>query len=336
VVPIMEGALSGSDGWFAHGTGAQRPMRLVTLAAVAVTTMGAALPIAAQATLQVTRNVNLRRDPSTTHPRILLLRPPDEVDLLDTVTVNGFRHVVTEEDDSGWVWGRNIRLVRPQPFPSGAIADSISTGWEHPPGTTRWFISGVDSCGPTGSGAGDTATNRRKNREDVPAAYHTARFPALTRLPSPQSAPRNRGQWTPAQLQVIAPYEGAAVSVIGYIVAIKPQTWGSGESTNCHRHAAPLVDWHVALVAQAGQGEVSAVVVETTPRVRRRHSGWTVARLSSWLDAPNQVRIGGWLMFDPQHPDHLGKYRQTLWEIHPITSIEVWRDSAWVDLDSLP
>jgi hypothetical protein len=332
----MEGALSGTDGWFAHGTGAQRPMRLVTLAAVAVATMGAALPLAAQATLQVTRNVNLRRDPSTTHPRILLLRPPDEVDLLDTVTVNGFRHVVTEEDDSGWVWGRNVRLVPPQPFPSGEIADSISTGWEHPPGTTRWFVSGVDSCGPTGSGAGDTATNRRKNREDVPAAYHPARFPALSRLPSPQSAPRNRGQWTPAQLQVIAPYEGAAVAVIGYIVAIKPQTGGSGESTNCHWHAAVEVDWHIALVNQAGQGEASAVVVETTPRVRRRHSGWTVARLSPWLDAPNQVRIGGWLMFDPQHPDHLGKYRQTLWEIHPITRIEVWRDSAWVNLDSLP
>jgi hypothetical protein len=41
-------------------------------------------------------------------------------------------------------------------------------------------------------------------------------------------------------------------------------------------------------------------------------------------------------MFDHQHPDHLGKYRQTLWEIHPITGIEVWRDSGWVDLDSLP
>ena len=280
MVPIMEGAQSGTDGWFAHGTGAQRPMRLVTLAAVAVATMGAALPLAAQATLQVTRNVNLRRDPSTAHPRILLLRPPDEVALLDTVTVNGFRHVVTEEDDSGWVWSRNVRLVPPHPFPSGAIADSISTGWEHPPGTTRWFVSGGDSCGPTGSGGGDTATNRRKNREDVPAAYHPASFRAVTRLPSPQPAPRSRAQWTPAQLQVIAPYEGAAVSVIGYIVAIKPQTGGSGESTNCHRHAAPLVDWHLALVNQAGLGR----------RVRwwwrRRHECGAGIQDGRWRDCP--------------------------------------------------
>jgi hypothetical protein len=309
-------------------------MRLASLAAAAIAIVWAA-PVAAQ-TLLVTRDVNLRRDPSTAHPRIILLRPPDEVDLLDTVTMNGYRHIVTEEDDSGWVWSHNVRLLVPQPLPSGAVADSISPGWAHPPGTTGWFVNGVDSCGPTGSGGGDTATNRRKNREDAPAVYHPATFLAVTKLPYPHSAPRSRAWWTPAQLQVITPYEGAAVSVIGYIVAIKPQTRGSGESTNCHLLQSAEVDWHIALVSQSGQGEASAVVVETTPRVRRRHPRWTVPRLSPWLDSPNRVRIGGWLMLDPQHPDHVGKYRQTLWEIHPITRIEVWRDSAWADLDSLP
>jgi hypothetical protein len=50
------------------------------------------------------------------------------------------------------------------------------------------------------------------------------------------------------------------------------------------------------------------------------------------------VRINGWLLFDPQHTNHLNKYRNTLWEIDPITKIEVWDEDAekWVDLDDLP
>jgi hypothetical protein len=78
------------------------------------------------------------------------------------------------------------------------------------------------------------------------------------------------------------------------------------------------------------------VVIETTPRVRRRHPAWTVARLRPWVDADSAVRISGWLMLDPEHRNHLNKYRGTLWEIHPILRIEVQRDSTWVSLDKLP
>jgi len=48
------------------------------------------------------------------------------------------------------------------------------------------------------------------------------------------------------------------------------------------------------------------------------------------------VRISGWLMLDPEHRNHLNKYRGTLWEVHPITRIEVQQDSTWVLLDKLP
>ena len=43
------------------------------------------------------------------------------------------------------------------------------------------------------------------------------------------------------------------------------------------------------------------------------------------------------LLFDPQHTNHLKKYRSTLWEIHPITKIEVWDTDTekWVDLDDV-
>jgi expansin (peptidoglycan-binding protein) len=31
----------------------------------------------------------------------------------------------------------------------------------------------------------------------------------------------------------------------------------------------------------------------------------------------------------------LNKYRETLWEVHPITKIEVFKGGKWVNLDSL-
>jgi hypothetical protein len=46
-------------------------------------------------------------------------------------------------------------------------------------------------------------------------------------------------------------------------------------------------------------------------------------------DSPDPVRISGWLLLDPVHKGHLGVYRSTLWEIHPITKIEVFKNGQW-------
>ena len=42
-----------------------------------------------------------------------------------------------------------------------------------------------------------------------------------------------------------------------------------------------------------------------------------------WLTGDDPVRISGWLMLDPEHRNHLNRYRNTLWEIHPLTKVEV-------------
>ena len=97
------------------------------------------------------------------------------------------------------------------------------------------------------------------------------------------------------------------------------------------------------LTAQNGQSENVAVIAETTPRLRQQHPNWTVNRLKPWTEnigtAFNRqpVRTRGWLMLDPKHQDMINNgLRSTLWEIHPITQIEVFQDGQWVDLDSLP
>ena len=325
-----------------------RPSRCAVFALLLVLiAFPASLALAQEAV--VTRNVNLRRDPSTNKPPIRLLVPPDTVDLLEPEQTSGYYHVRTEDREEGWVWGSNIRVLSggepsptsphtaPAPAPSGdgTAATTVAPDWEKPTPKQTTFTSEGKRCGPSGDG-GDRPTNLLKNRTDVPGGVHDVTWGAVASLPYPRPAPKHRSDWTAEQMAVIQPFEGIAVRVIGYLVALKPQTGGSGESTNCHWTKASQVDWHMALVKSVGDGEKDAIVVETTPRVRQAHPKWTPIRLPPWVNTDAPVRITGWLMLDPEHTNHLGKYRMTLWEIHPITMIEVFQNGAWVALDKLP
>ena len=79
-----------------------------------------------------------------------------------------------------------------------------------------------------------------------------------------------------------------------------------------------------------------AVVVEASPRLREQHTQWTTTVLRQLVGTDTQVRISGLLMLDQEHPEQIGKTRGTLWEIHPITKIEVFKNGQWIDLDDLP
>lgn len=291
-------------------------------------------------TVEVTRNVNLRPSPSTQQAAIRTLRPPDEAQLLDTARVNNYYHVRTEADEEGWVWSPNVHVVvdtatedlapllsAESIVPSSTISDT----WTKPTPNKTTFTSHGVTCANAGK-AGDSETNLLKNRTDSATSYHPVTFDAIAQLPYPKAKP-HRHDWQQQQLDSIAPFEGVPLAVTGYLVALKPQTSGSGESTNCNMTGATETDWHIALVKAAGDGEATSVVVETTPRVRKKHPQWTIAHVGPLVDTDTLVRISGWLMLDPEHRNHLRKYRSTLWEIHPITRIEVLRGGQWINLD---
>ena len=64
------------------------------------------------------------------------------------------------------------------------------------------------------------------------------------------------------------------------------------------------------------------------------HSNWDISTMQTLLDNRPKVRISGWLLLDPFHPDHITKgIRGTLWEIHPIMEIEVQQNGQWIKLD---
>jgi hypothetical protein len=297
----------------------------------------------------IKRRATLRSDPSTQRPPIATLMPQEDVELIDTSPRSGYYHVRTSEGEEGWVYSRNIEIVlavavtgpaavpvrrsRQPPAEGGGVSSAISPDWDKPEPNETTFNGPDGFCGATGDG-GDTVTNRRKNRTDVAAQYHEVTWSALQALPYPVAA-RSLTDWTPEQLAQIQPFQGIPVSVVGFIAKIKVEDRGSGESTNCHFTNSDEVDWHIPLVEQQGDGEATAIVVETTPRVRQLHPNWTAAVLAPWVNSGSPVRISGWTMLDPEHRAHLGKFRSTLWEIHPITRFEVFKDGQWVNLDEL-
>jgi hypothetical protein len=93
-------------------------------------------------------------------------------------------------------------------------------------------------------------------------------------------------------------------------------------------------DFHLWMVASPDDDRSTSMVVEVTPRIRANHLEWDIEAIRDLVRNKYRVRISGWLMLDPDHPDQVGKTRGTMWEIHPIMKIEVNRSGAWGELDS--
>jgi len=306
--------------------------------------------------VEVKRNVNLRHDPSIQNDPITLLRPPSKLELLEPEKTAGYYHVRSQDGDEGWVWGKNIRLVESTALVSEttttATAQHISPSWQKFIPEQTIFNGTEGTCPANGDGS-DPAQYILKNRGDVPPTYHDVTFNAVDELPFPgkggnAKAPANRRNWLPKHFAITDPYESIPIRVEGFIKVIRDQkksTPGKGEGTNCGFVTLGNIDAHIALLKKNSDPESKAIVVEWTPRFTRAHANWISEKLGTWINTGKRVRISGWLMIDPNHLNHitgvmingqLRKFRHTLWEIHPITRIEVWKDGAFVDMDDIP
>src|SRR5262249_36831087 len=146
-------------------------------------------------TATVTRNVNLRPDPSTDNDPIEKLKPPARVQLVEPDPTDGFYHVTASDGQEGWVWAKNVSVETPSSTGGNgttgeAPADSISTEWEKPDPQSSVFHGEEGDCQETGDG-GDADTNIRKNRIDIPVSYHPVTWSAINNTPFPQGAPRS-------------------------------------------------------------------------------------------------------------------------------------------------
>jgi hypothetical protein len=285
----------------------------------------------------VKRASNLRPDPSSAQKPIGKLQPSDEVEVLDSEPTNGYYHVRTDDGKEGWIWGKALRVVDEEQklafsgTLSGQPADSISDQWDKPTPAKTALLGVEGSCPWNGDGS-DPGTFVLKNRSDVSTSYHDVKWAAIHDLAFPKDTTL-RKNWSPGNISEIQRYEGVPIRTVGYIVAVKPQANGSGEGTNCHFNKSADTDVHIALVGEQGDAERNSVVIEITPRLLKAHPKWNKSTLAPYLNTDSPVRISGWLMLDPDHRNHLNKYRYTLWEIHPITMIEVMEDGQWKPID---
>lgn len=286
-------------------------------------------------TATVSRNLVLRKEPSKTATALRSLEKYEEIEILDLTPKNEYLHVETEDDLDGWVLAKYVHTVPNAGEQDVAAAlektkeaTALSASAPKPQPHSVDFILDGKTCGPDGSGdKRDKGTNLRKNRIDIPTSYADIQWSVIATLPLPKpvskSLPKSRENFTADQLGEIEKIEGQAVRTVGYIVANKPQA-SNAESCNCGWKGEKATDWHIALVENVGDGEKTSVVVEPTPRIKINHPKWKPSVLKPWVNSDRPVRISGWLLFDPSHNNHMGKYRNTLWEIHPITKIEVW------------
>jgi Bacterial SH3 domain len=297
--------------------------------------------LAAAQTAVVRHNVNLRPDASTDHDPIETLKRGAQLTLIEPDPTDGYYHVTAPDGQTGFVWGRNIRVQQgvPAPTPTPTPTSTPTPGPSATPTPSPTpgdlfsqlmaarktavgqplVINGTQVCGPEGdtSDANAQALNDNKNRTDVPGTsdYVEIKWDDLKNLPADR----------------VADFQGAPVMVVGFLShQVKVET--GGESTNCHLHSPDEVDWHMYLTNAQAQGIADAVIVETTPRTRPAHK-WTTASVGAFVDSSTQIRISGWLMFDFEHTDVIGTQRVTVWEVHPITRIEVQENGQWVDLD---
>ena len=107
----------------------------------------------------------------------------------------------------------------------------------------------------------------------------------------------------------------------------------SAESCNCYSASTAEHDTHIYIspVPITNATKISdCMVMEVTPYTRTLHPQWTTTFVNDSLKG-KKVIVSGWLLYDYLHtgesigtnPNTTSPQRQTVWEIHPITEIQV-------------
>jgi hypothetical protein len=209
-----------------------------------------------------------------------------------------------------------------------APADTISSDWEKPRPIIDSFQTQNGQCGLSGKdGTGSSAA--WKNRIDEPHAPHDISPVAMQSLPIPNVS-LQRQSWNRKQQDAISAFEGIPVRLAGYISSINVANPIAGDPENCNSLDPADLNWSVSLIN--GPSSIPAAI---TARTRRSHPRWTFSFLKPWVGTGLPVRITGWLFFNNGARPLLNLEYQTLWQIAPITRIEVRQNGAWVNLDEL-
>ena len=222
----------------------------------------------------------------------------------------------------------------------------------------------IAHCPDEGCGTDfDSNLNKLKNiRSDDPRAAGPATSRTLTwmkKLDDPENFEEGG-----SREELTALGEGQKISVVGYLIAAKPEL--GGESCNCGLHTKEETDNHLVLVTKTTvtkfpfdseeatnqqifhSRELESVTAEFTPRVRLAHPNFTREEVQPLIDATDEdalsVRVMGLLLFDSEHFLRHPLARVNNWEIHPVLKLEFCTtgnnckansEAGWKSLDDM-
>jgi hypothetical protein len=158
--------------------------------------------------------------------------------------------------------------------------------------------------------------NKLKNRREVPGGDHINRDVTMLSL---YDATDNKNAFS----------EQDGVTIVGYLADAREE---EGESCNCYSEADADHDIHVFLSPTDNiqdRKKRDCIVVELTPYSKQLLPEWTAHFIKQ--NKGHKVRVTGWLMHDNEHigqswashPRSERLHRRNVWEIHPITNIEL-------------
>jgi hypothetical protein len=190
-----------------------------------------------------------------------------------------------------------------------------------------WLPS--DRCPPQGMG-GDPDLNRLRNRVDK-GDYQPVSFDSLSALTWPKSVEHlSMRDWSASNRAFISQYLGVPLVVEGYIVNLRE---GAPDAAGCFQISEQDPYWRIYFARNSRDKNAQAIIAESTPQTRIGHT-WTVDLIRGFIMAGRlQVRLSGWLYFDPEHAADVGRTRASLWAISPVLQIEVFQDGKWNPLD---
>jgi hypothetical protein len=182
---------------------------------------------------------------------------------------------------------------------------------------------------PEGTG-GDPDLNIQKNRASLPKKldeYTVDQIIGLRHVILDGQGRHMRSSWTAESLKYLSDMESIGAHLTGYLIYAKE----SGPES-CNGKIDSLRDYHIWIGATPDADKQHSVIVEMTPRWKSIHPEWRLRYLESLSREHAKVRVSGWMMWDEEHASEVDKSRGSQWEVHPVTSFEVFTNNSWRSL----
>jgi len=182
---------------------------------------------------------------------------------------------------------------------------------------------------PEGIG-GDPELNRQKNRWSAPAKVEDLTISQVIALPHDaldMMSNEKRSRWNDNALDQAAKSEDRGVQVIGYLAQVREE----GPEA-CNGKSDIYHDFHLWITESPYQNKNTGIVVEAIPFWKEQHSAWRFETFEKLAFEHTRVRVTGWILWDQEHGDEVGRSRGSCWEVHPITKFEVFSNGTWLEL----